>query len=286
VRPPSPTLRAALSAVVVLAPLVGCGARERRIGGRVTEFGTGRPVPGAAVTVAWRGWGRAPDGQLVWDKDYTIDARAGADGRFSVAYRGPGSAKVTVVAAGFQPLSRWLAAGDDAVTARLKRRDPGYRPLPGGTLALGEAPDGRAPGGAAAALGGWDFATATETGDPARADLLVAAVVFAPSPRVTARATGAGGVRFVSAAEVGAEGDLLAYADTAPAAGYAAEATLAPGVRPGVLFVRTRDGAHYAKVEVGEHAATEQAPSGGRRAAVFRYVYNPAGGRDLRFEAP
>jgi hypothetical protein len=117
VRPPSPTLRAALSAVVVLAPLVGCGARERRIGGRVTEFGTGRPVPGAAVTVAWRGWGRAPDGQLVWDKDYTIDARAGADGRFSVAYRGPGSAKVTVVAAGFQPLSRWVAAGDDAVTS-------------------------------------------------------------------------------------------------------------------------------------------------------------------------
>lgn len=251
------------------------------MGGRVTEFGTGRAVAGAAVAVAWQGWGRAPDGQVLWDKRYEAAGRTGADGRFSVAYRGPASAQVTVVAEGYQPLTRWYAAGDAAVAARVKRHDPAYRRLPGGWLALGEAA-----GGAAAGLGGWHFASAAETGDPARADLLVAAVAFAAHPRVTVRAAGAGGVRFVAAAAVGAEGDLLVYTDTVPEAGYAAEASLEPVARPGVLFVRTRDGAHYAKVEVGESATSERAPHGGRRAVTLRYVYNPAGGRDLRYQAP
>ena len=244
----------------------------------MTDFDSGRPVPGAAITVAWRGWGRSPGGQIVWDKDYAAAGRAGADGRFAVAYRGPASTRLTVVAPGFQPLTRWSDAG--VVAARLKRRDPAYRPLVNGWLALGEAP-----AGAVGPLGGWRFDTAAETDDPAAADLIVTALAFAPRLRATVRATGAGGVRFVPAAGVGADSDLLVYTDTAPDAGYTQEATLEPGVRPGVLFVRTRDGARYAKVEI-DAATTESAPHGGRRAARLRYVYNPDGGRDLRFEAP
>ena len=271
-------MRTTRLARLTVVALVACGWRERRISGRVTDFASGRPVPGAAVTVAWRGWGRTPDGQIVWDKDHAAAGRTDADGRFALAYRGPASTRLTVAADGFQSYKRWGDAG--AVAARLKRRDPAYRPLVVGWLALGEAPPG-----AGGPLGGWRFDGAAETNAAAAADLIVTAVAFAPRPRATVRATGAGGVRFVPAAHVGVDAELLVYTDTAPADGYTAEATLEPGVRPGVLFVRTRDGARYAKVEV-DAAATEAAPHGGRRAVRFRYVYNPAGGRDLRFEAP
>ena len=270
----------ALALLVPLA-LLSCVRRERRVVGRVTEFGSGRAVPGAMVTVAWSGWGRSPSGGVVWDREYTASGGAGPDGRFAVVYRGPASVQVTVRADGFQPLTRWYGAGD-LVSVSLKRRDPAYRPLPSGLLALGEA----ARGERGASFGGWRFAGSAETGDSAQADLVVTAVSFEPRLRVAVRAPGAGGVRFVPAAEIGADGALLLYTDEAPADGYAPAATLEPGSRPGVLFVRTRDGGHYAKLEVAESAASEQAPFGGRRAALFRYVYNPTGGRDLRYQEP
>lgn len=249
--------------------------------GQVTEFGTGRPVAGAAVVIEWRGWGRAESGGLVWDKDYGAGVRTSADGRFDVTYRGPSSTQVTVRAEGFQPVTRWYGV-DDVVTVFLKRRNSDYRPLTNGVLALGEAPVSSA----GHALGGWSFASSSETGDPALADLLVDSAAFSPRPRIVVRAADAGGVRFVSAADLGVTDALLIYTDSAPADGYVRSATLGPGARPGVLFVRTRDGTHYAKLEISESIMMQQAANGGRRTVSFRYVYNAAGGRDLRFQEP
>jgi hypothetical protein len=249
--------------------------------GEVSEFGTNRPVVGAAVVIEWRGWGRDASGGVVWDKDDGTGTRTSADGRFDVVYRGPSSAQVTVRAEGFQPVTRWYGV-DENVSVRLKRRDPEYRALTTGILALGEATNPST----GHAFGGWSFATSIETGDSAQADLLVDNATFSPRPRLVVRARDAGGVRFVSAVELGVTDALLVYTDSAPADGYARIATLEPGARPGVLFVRTRDGAHYAKVEVSPNVMMQQAPNGGRRAASFRYVYNAAGGRDVRFQEP
>ena len=249
--------------------------------GQVSEFGTGRPVAGAAVVIEWRGWGRDASGGVVWDKDHGTGTRTSTDGGFDVTYRGPSSAQVTVRAEGFQSVTRWYGV-DDTVTVRLKRRDSHYRPLTAGMVALGEATSSST----GSALGGWSFASSVETGDSAHADLLVDSLSFSPRRRIVVRTRDAGGVRFVSANELGVTDALLVYTDSAPADGYTRIATLDPGARAGVLFVRTRDGAHYAKLEISPNVMMEQAPNGGRRATLFRYVYNAAGGRDLRFQEP
>ena len=72
------------------------------------------------------------------------------------------------------------------------------------------------------------------------------------------RACGRGGLGYVTAESLGVMSDYLVYADTAPEDGYVNELLLDFKTRGGVVFVRTRDGAHYAKFEFTAIASEDQ----------------------------
>jgi hypothetical protein len=56
--------------------------------------------------------------------------------------------------------------------------------------------------------------------------------------------------------------------------------------RGGLVFVRTRDGVHYAKFELTPQAFGSFLDHDAKRDAALGYVYGPGGSRYLPFEIP
>ena len=68
--------------IPLLASLLGLAACAPPLTGVVRDGSGGEPVADAEVTLHWVGWGRAADGQLVWDAPKSETTRSAADGKF------------------------------------------------------------------------------------------------------------------------------------------------------------------------------------------------------------
>lgn len=97
------------------------------------------------------------------------------------------------------------------------------------------------------------------------------------------RACGRGGLGYVTAESLGVMSDYLVYADTAPEDGYVNELLLDFKTRGGVVFVRTRDGAHYAKFEFTPSGFGGFMDPDVARDVAFAYVFEPSGSRYLPY---
>ena len=265
----------ALSGLAILALLSCSGClTEKHVTGTVTDFETNRPIRGATIRAAQHGWGLS-NGSLVWDKDYSTYTTTDERGEFTIGYRFGSSVSLWLEHQGYQRFQSWYPRNAD-VRIRLKQRFEGLKALPSGFLRLGEKTDG--------SYYGWDFSNGRLADSPDDADIFPESVERGTRRNMRIRASGDGGIRFVSREELGVDNMFLIYTDTAPADGYVATAELDFGSDGGIYFVRTRDGQHFAKFEFIPTAfAMESAPDIARDLSLH-YVYNPEGTRDLRYQ--
>lgn len=257
----------------LLLSSTSCGGS---IEGVVTDYETGEPIRGATVTALQHGWG-VSNGQLVWDKDKSVSVETDEAGTFAVGFRSWSGVRLRSRAPGYQRFEASWARGDHS-EIRLKRRVEGARPLPGGFLRLGIREDGT--------MYGWDFSTGEVATSPEEADLFPVSVDRDARGTITFRATGAGGLRFVSREELGVDAQFLVYTDVAPEDGYTMTAVIDFSSEGGVFFVRTRDGERFAKFAFTPSAFAQMLDPGVARDLALQYVYNPDGSRDLLYQVP
>jgi len=135
---------------------------------------------------------------------------------------------------------------------------------------------------------GWAFETHTTVKDESAADLFPVGFTAASTSLELAVGTH-GGIRFLGKRDLGVDADFLIFAPPAPEDGYAPTATIdlsqPDGPGSGVYFVRTGDGVHFAKFEVGPGLATGSG-LGVKKQVYFSYVFDPDGGRALPFSRP
>ena len=257
--------------VVVLA---ACRT-TKTITGRVTDFRSGLPMSGVTVQAVQNGWGwsRGP----VWDKDYLTSATTDTEGRFLLPYRVGGSANLVASLHGYNVFRHWYEPSTVA-TIRLKGLVHPPKMLPTDYLRVGIYTDGR--------LYGWNFGNSSVVASPGGADVFPALVESGENGRIVLRATGKGGLHFVTQSKLGVDDQFLVYADSAPETGYIAEATIDFSGKGGLYFVRTRDGEHYAKFEFYPDATASTADRGVARDLMLRFVYNPPGSRALSHDEP
>lgn len=256
--------RAAGTAVALVVS--ACVPVEQEYSGQVIDAATGAPVASAEVVIWSRAWGIS-EGSLVWDKQYTSRAAAGSDGRFSVVHRGATSPRLCARAPGYETVALDLTSTTWEPRVGLVQSRPVPSSIRTGLLLLGN--------NAAGETVGWNFAEAA-TLEPDRADLLLRS-----APRLHAPMTlfAPGGVRVAPPPRHGAgvsDGE-------APESGYLTEMTVDPQ-RTKTVFVKTRDGRHYARLELSGELSLSLYPPG-QKALQIRYVFDPAGGRFLRSEA-
>jgi hypothetical protein len=258
---------AAVAGLLAVLPLAACAGRRQGVEGRVVDHVTGRPVPGAVVTLSGRGWG-VSNGDVVWDKESVGRAVAGDDGRFRARVGGRG-VRVAAEAPGYVRYGGWMEGGE--ATIRLLPRTPSNPALVHGHLEVGER-DGVAYG--------WVLAERRTTTRRDSADLFP--TVGAPAD-VDVVLDVPGGVLLVAGETIGPVDDPLPYVEEAPAQGYTG-ARRVRGGETGVLVVRARDG-RVAKLAANPLAlGSEREAAAGTRGFRFAYVYNPAPGRDLAFK--
>ncbi len=198
-------------------------------------------------------------------------------GAFVATYSVGSSAHLSAWADGFSESEHWYEPGA-RVAIRLKRRDPGYRPLPSGLAQVGASGNGSPLG--------WIFASRATTTSAADADVIPVAPIGDITKSLTLSATGAGGLRFVSMRDLDVDGDPMIYSGDAPESGYAASIALDFNGPGGVIFVRTHDGAHYAKIALTPNGLGSTSNPDGVRALLLPYVYNRSGDRRLAVERP
>jgi hypothetical protein len=264
----------ALGGLVALTVLTGaCGGT---VEGRVSDFATGEPVEGATITAVEHGWGIS-DGQVVWDKDKSTSVRSDALGAFRLDFRTGSSVHLRASASGYQRFEASYG-GTERPHIKLKRRVEGEPRLPDGFLRLGIREDGT--------MYGWDFSSGRTADSPDNADIFPVSMEEDARGAITFRAAGAGGIRFVSAEELGVDDMFLVFSDQAPSDGYTTTAVIDFSSEGGVYFVRTRDGEHYAKFAFTPHAFAQTLDPGVVRDLSLHYVYDPAGSRDLLYQMP
>ncbi len=229
-------------AVLLLLSCAGC-LTEKHVSGTVTDFETDRPIEGATIRAAQHGWGLS-NGNLVWDKDYSTYTTTDSAGSFTIGYRHGSSVNLWVEHQGYQRFQSWYPRSAN-VRIRLKQRIEGLKALPSGFLRLGQKTDG--------SYYGWDFATGRLAPTADDADIYPESVEPGSRGNMRLRASGAGGIRFVSREELGVDNLFLIYTDTAPLDGYESAAELDFASDGGIYFVRTRDGQHSA---IGAAAAS------------------------------
>jgi hypothetical protein len=263
---------------LLAAALVAAAAcrSAKTITGGVYDFDSARPLGHVPVRVVQSGWG-VSGGGLVWDKEYVSTDTTDAKGAFRVRYRVGGSANVIVAMAGYNEFRHGYEPASE-IRIRLKAIAADAKVLPTGFLRLGEYVDGR--------VYGWDFASAQLTTTADGADLIPDSIATGDRGFMRIRAPGKGGIRFVAQAALGVDGQFLVYSGSAPDTGYLPVADLDFAGDGGVYFVRTRDGAHYAKFEFTPSAIGWTAARDIRRDLMLRYVYNPTGSPDLRHNEP
>lgn len=260
-------------APLVLVCVLACGG-DKAVSGHVLDYNTGAPIAGVDVRVSQSGWGLS-NGGLVWDKSYVTSGRSDGSGAFTVHYSVGSSAKVTASHAEFSEFQHSYEA-NSVITIKLKRLAADYVPLPTRYASVGVQTDGR--------FIGWDFASASAVTNADSADII--ATFVDPDTRGTIRvsAHGRGGLAFVPQQALGVDDDFLVFADSAPETGYVRDATLDFGSAGGLLFVRTRDGEHYAKLEFTPSGFASSGSSTVRRSLDLRSVYNPVSSRSLRYQ--
>jgi hypothetical protein len=265
----------ALRLILVLSLLATASCRwTKTLAGRVLDYDTRRPIGAATIRLTQSGWGVDANG-LVWDKDYSSTVTSDANGRFVAHYTVGDAARVVASADGYSEWRNDYPAGGDA-TIFLRRR-PETASLRLEQMSVGVSDDGR--------LFGWSFATRATVTDEASADLFP--VGFGETSTRLQLAVGThGGIRFLSGRDLGVDRDFLIFAPPAPTDGYAATAIieLINGDSPtaGAYFVRTGDGAKFAKFEVGPSLTTGSG-LGVKKQIFFLYVFDPEGGRTLPF---
>lgn len=85
----------------LMPAILALAACSPEVAGTVRDGDSGAPVAGARVTLNWVGWGKADDGQIVWDKRKSRTAITGSDGRFRFAR--DGGIWFDIDAAGYPP---------------------------------------------------------------------------------------------------------------------------------------------------------------------------------------
>jgi len=259
--------------LLLFSLLAAGGCRfEKQISGQVTDYDSGEPLQGAVVSTAQTGWGMSR-GSLVWDKTHVKQALTDSTGHFTIRYRVGDSARLAVDLDGYQHYQSWYAP-DARIRVRLRRVLQDYEPLPQGFLRLGQRVDG--------SYYGWNF-SGSGIADAAMADIIPDQLEPVARGRMRLRAPEPGGVHYVSREALGVDDQFLSYSDTAPPAGYQNSVELDFGSGGGVLFVHTRDD-RYAKIEFYPNAFSMESAPDILRDLTLRYVYNPRGSRDLRFQ--
>jgi len=260
-------------ALLLFTLLASGGCRfEKQISGVVTDYDSGEPLQGAVVSTAQTGWGLSR-GSLVWDKTHVTQTLTGTSGDFTIHYRVGDSANLAVDLDGYQHYQSWYAP-DARIRVRLRQLVQDYAPLPQGFLRLGRRVDG--------SYYGWDFSRAG-IADASRADIIPDRTEASARGSMRLHAADPGGIHYVSRATLGVDNQFLSYADVAPPDGYRNSVELDFRSGGGVLFVRRRD-ERYAKVEFDPDAVSMMSAPDIDRDLMLRYVYNPGGSRDLRFE--
>lgn len=273
ISPASLAGRAAI-VVVLVAVALGVARRAKTIRGRVTDFDTHEPLSGVPVFANQSGWGISGGG-VVWDKSYPYRATSGATGEFTLRYRVGSSARLSVDVAGYNAV-RAYAEPESRVEIRLKRLPPPHTRLPTGQVRFGLEKDG--------STYGFAFDRAKTAASCDDADVVPVRVDADTRGPILLRACGRGGLHYVTAESLGVISDYLVYADTAPEDGYVNELLLDFKTRGGVVFVRTRDGAHYAKFEFTPSGFGGFMDRDVARDVAFGYVFEPSGSRYLPYE--
>lgn len=271
----SPRTFRPLTLALPLLGLSACGFGGT-VRGTVDDYETGEPIVGAEVTSVEHGWGFR-GGSLVWDADKSTTVTTDADGAFTATFRYGTSVRLRVRRPGYQAFEADYRRGADA-RIRLKRRIEGVRPLPDGFLRMGLREDGT--------TYGWDFSRGEIATAPEEADLLPVAIGEGMRDSIVFRTPGEGGVRFVPASRIGVDNLFLVFTDEAPADGYEQTSVIDFESEGGVYFVRTRDGARYAKFEFKPSAFSMSADPGVVRDLSLHFVYNPDGSRNLLYQVP
>jgi hypothetical protein len=264
-----------LTIVVALLALSACRT-SKTITGTIVDYDTRQPIAGATIRISQTGWGRS-NGSVVWDKTFDTTAASDSAGAFVATYSVGSSAHLSAWADGFSEFEQWYEPGAH-VAIRLKRREPGYTPLPSGVAQVGVS-------GAGAPMG-WIFASRATTTSVTDADVIPSGPIGDITKALTLSAPGAGGLRFVSARDLGVDGEPMIYSGDAPASGYVSSIALDFSGPGGVMFVRTHDGAHYAKIAFTPNGLGSMSNPDGVRALLLPYVYNPSGDRRLPVERP
>ena len=259
---------ASLLALPILA-LAACAGRTRLVEGRVVDHATGRPVSGAVVTLAGRGWGIS-DGQVVWDKERTAQAVADAEGRFRARVRG--DVNVRAEADGYVRYDGRLDGSRAEV--RLLPRRPASPSLVRGQLEVGKR-EGVAYG--------WVLAERRTTAVRDSADLWPTIGGTAVDPVLVLHAPG--GVVAIPGTAFGPVSQPMQYVEEAPPRSYLPSVRVRPG-DAGVLVVRARDG-RYAKLAANPATlGSTREWAAGTGGFLFDHVYNRDPGRDLVWQKP
>lgn len=264
------------AAAVLFGSLIAACRWTKTVQGRVTDYDTHAPMPGVAVFAYQSGWGTSP-GYLVWDQEYRYQAETDQAGGFTLRYRVGSTARLGVDLEGYNRYREYAEPGEH-VDIRVKRLPAPHARLTQGQLRLGLKQDG--------SLYGWSFERATIASSCADADVVPQRVESDTRGPILINACGQGGLRFIPAETLGVRSDFLVYADTAPDAGYAQQLLLDFSGRGGIVFVRTRDGMHYAKFEFTPYGFGSYLDPGVKRDAAFGYVFDPSGSRYLPYEIP
>jgi hypothetical protein len=263
-----------LAAVVLLGPVLASCRWTKTVQGRVIDYDTRTPLGGVPVYANQQGWG-TDHGSVVWDKQYRYRAESGPAGDFVLRYRVGDVARLRIDLDGYSRYAGYAEPGDH-VDIRLKRLPPPHALLPHGQARFGLRKDGT--------RYGWAFDRATIGSSCEDADVLPDRVDEDVRDPILLRACGRGGLRFIPAESLGVQTDFLVYADTAPENGYAMQLPLEFSGQGGIVFVRTRDGLHYAKFEFTPRAFGSFLGPDVQRDAAFNYVFDPGGSRYLPFE--
>ena len=262
------------AASVLFGSLLAACRWTKTVQGRVTDYDTRAPLAGIPVFAYQSGWGTSP-GYLVWDDEYPYRAETGQAGDFVLHYRVGHIASLAVDLEGYNQYRDYAKPGQH-VDIRLKRLPPPHARLQEGQIRFGLRNDGT--------LYGWAFDRKTIATSCADADVLPVRVDAEIRGPILINACGDGGLRFIPAESLGVRRDFLVYADTAPQDGYTRQLLLDFNGRGGIVFVRTRDGQHFAKVEFTTYAFGGFMDRGVKRDAAFGYVFDPGGSRYLPYE--
>lgn len=265
---------ARIACVVAIAGVLMACRSTSTISGVVIDYDTHQPIAGASITIAQSGWGWS-NGSLVWDKSYDTHATTDGAGAFAARYTVGSTANLVASADRYSEFRHWYDSGAH-VTIALKQRSPDYRPLPTDLVCIGVADDG--------APFGWTFAARTMERDAARADVFPSGSLADVTHALTLTTSRGGGLRFVSLRDLGVDDDPLVFASVAPESGYRPTLSLDFSGPGGVIFVRTADGIHYAKIAFTPNGLGSTSGQGIRQALLLPSIYNPAGTRELPLE--